>query len=288
MLKELGHKNIGLILPLNIGSIAITASQFGYKHYNENIIGISLARSFGPNLRIGLKLDYLFFKFSGNYKNKSVPTFEIGMQYNISESLCLGAYVFNPINVMLNTPEKDKIPIIMRLGFSYYVNKEFLITSEIEENFEYNFSYRFGIEYCIYNKVFVRSGFQLNPELFTFGIGYDYKRFVVDVCAQMPHGSVQQVQVILDAQGLEAGTSGGIQLAALAAVAHIDLIHIVHQIQSALLADILIQRAAEIVGDIVFAVGKCTCTAETAHNRTAFAVDAGFNFITVDGTVPLV
>lgn len=185
MLKELGHKNIGLILPLNIGSIAVTASQFGYKHYNENIIGISCARSFGPNLRIGLKLDYLFFKFSGNYKNKSVPTFEIGMQYNISESLCLGAYVFNPINVKLNTLERDKIPIIMRLGFSYYVNKEFLITSEIEENFEYNFSYRFSIEYCIYNKVFVRSGFQLNPEFFTFGIGYDYNRFVVDVSAQM-------------------------------------------------------------------------------------------------------
>ena len=33
--------------------------------------------------------------------------------------------------------------------------------------------------------VFIRSGFQLKPELFTFGIGYDYDRYIIDVCAQM-------------------------------------------------------------------------------------------------------
>ncbi len=185
MLKELGYKNIGTVFPLKVGVIAASASQFGYSLYNENIIGLGFARNFGPKLKIGLKLDYLLFKLSEEYDNKSTATFEIGLQYQINESLCLGAYVFNPINVKLKTLHKDKIPIIMRLGLSYFVNKEFMITSEIEENFENDFSYRLGLEYEIYKNFFIRSGFQFKPELFTFGIGYDYDRYIIDVCAQM-------------------------------------------------------------------------------------------------------
>ena len=73
----------------------------------------------------------------------------------------------------------------MRLGFSYFVNKNFMITSEIEENFEYDFSYRFGLEYEIYKNIFLRSGFQFKPEAFTFGIGYNYNWCIIDICAQM-------------------------------------------------------------------------------------------------------
>lgn len=185
MLKELGYKNAGVLYPLNIGVIAVSFSQFGYKLYNENNISIGFARHFGPNLKIGLKLDYLFFKFTGEYNNKSVPTFELGIQYSINESLCLGAYIFNPINAKLRTLNKDKIPIIMRLGLSYHITKEFMITTEIDENFEYNFSYRLGLEYQIYENIFIRSGFQFKPELFTFGLGYNYKWCIIDICAQM-------------------------------------------------------------------------------------------------------
>lgn len=185
LLKELGYKNIGVIYPLNIGVIGISVSQFGYEHYNENIIGISLARNFGPHLNIGLKLDYLYLKFSGDYDNFSTPTFELGIQYEINENLSLGVYLFNPIHVKIRNTINSKIPIIMRLGFSYFIIDSFMITSEIEENFEENFSYRFGVEYECYKSFFIRSGFQLNPELFTFGIGYNYKHCAIDIAAQM-------------------------------------------------------------------------------------------------------
>ena len=185
LLKELGYKNAGVIVPLKSGAIGISASQFGYAHYNENIIGITLARNFGPHLNIGLKLDYLYIKYSGDYDNFSTPTFELGIQYEINENLSLGAYLFNPIHVKINTANNFKIPIIMRLGFSYFIIEGFMITSEIEENFEDNFSYRFGLEYECYNDFFVRGGFQLNPELFSFGIGYNYKLCAIDIAAQM-------------------------------------------------------------------------------------------------------
>lgn len=185
LLKELGYKNAGIILPLRNGAIGISASQFGYEHYNENIIGIALARQFGPNLKIGLKLDYLYLKFSGDYDNFSTPTFELGIQYKTNENLTLGAYLFNPINIKIRSINNSKIPIIMRLGLSYLIKDNFMITSEIEEDFENNFSYRFGVEYEFYSNLFIRSGFQLKPELFTFGIGYIFKWFKIDVAGEM-------------------------------------------------------------------------------------------------------
>lgn len=185
LLKELAYKNIGVIIPFDIGVIGITASQFGYNHYNENLIGIGLSRNFGPNLKIGLKLDYIFFKYSTDYAKIQTATFELGLQYHINKSLCLGAYIFNPINVKLKTLNNEKIPIIMRIGLSYFVKEDFLITAEVEENFENDFSYRFGLEYEIYKRIFVRSGFQLRPEIFTFGFGYDYNWFTIDISAQM-------------------------------------------------------------------------------------------------------
>ena len=104
----------------------------------------------------------------------------------------------------------------------------------------------------------------------------------------MTDGGVQKMQVVLDTKCLEAGTGGGVEFAAVTAVTHIDLVHIVHQFQGLLLADILIQSAAEVVGDIVLSVRECTGTAETAHNGAALAADTALYLIAVNGTVSLI
>lgn len=185
LIKELGYKNIGATIPFKIGVISITASQFGYRHYNENIIALAYARDFGPYLKIGLKLDYVFIKFSGEYDKVRVPTFELGIQSEIVENLHLGAYIFNPIHIKIKKNQNERIPVVMRLGLSYYLKDNFMITSEIEDNFDNNFSFRFGIEYAVLKNIFIRSGFQLNPATFSFGIGYKYRFFDFDMAAQM-------------------------------------------------------------------------------------------------------
>ena len=71
LLKELSNKEAGILLPINIGTIGISFSQFGYEHYNENLLGLGLSRSFGQNLRIGLKLYYMSIRFSEEYETGS-------------------------------------------------------------------------------------------------------------------------------------------------------------------------------------------------------------------------
>ena len=113
------------------------------------------------------------------------------------------------------------------------------------------------------------------------------QHLVVDIRAQMPHGGVQQVEIVLQAQTLEAAVRRGVQLGAGAAAGHVDLVHVAHELHGLLLADVLIQCAAELVGQVILAVGEGAGAAEAVHDGTGLAVDAGLDLIAVDGTVPL-
>ena len=94
------------------------------------------------------------------------------------------------------------------------------------------------------------------------------------------------MQVVLQAQLLDGGCAGGVQVGALAAVCHVDFVHIFHQLQGLLFADVLVQGAAELVGDVVLAVGKSPGPAEAVHNGAGGALDAGLHLVPVNGTVP--
>ena len=71
---------------------------------------------------------------------------------------------------------------------------------------------------------------------------------------------------MLQADLFKFGSRRGVKLGPLTAVTHIDAVHIVHEIHGPLSANVLIKGAAEIVGDVVFAVRKSAGTAKSAHN----------------------
>ena len=125
---------------------------------------------------------------------------------------------------------------------------------------------------------------EVKRDLF-FQVGVEiFQHHVVDVGAEVAHRGVQQMQIVLHTQLFEFCTGGGIELGAFAAVGHVDLVNVAHQLQRFCLAEILVKRTAKIVGNVVFSVGKSACAAESAHDRAAFAGNAGLDPDTVNGT----
>ena len=88
----------------------------------------------------------------------------------------------------------------------------------------------------------------------------------------MADGGVEQVEAALQASGLEGAVGRGIELRVLAAVADVDLVDVVHEFHGLLLADVFVQRAAEVVRQIIFAVGERACAAEAVHDRAGRAL----------------
>ena len=106
---------------------------------------------------------------------------------------------------------------------------------------------------------------------------------VVDVRTKMADRRVEKIQLVLETELLELRACRGIQLRSRAAVFHIDLVHVFHKINGFLFSDMLVERTSEVIGNIVFSVRKSSRAAETAHDGTASAVDAGLHLIAVNG-----
>ena len=115
-----------------------------------------------------------------------------------------------------------------------------------------------------------------------------FQNDIINIRSQMANRCIQQMQIILNAERFEASTGGGIKLRSLAAILQVDFVNIVHQFQRPGLTDVLIQCTAKVVGDIIFAIGKCAGATKAAHNAAALTSDTGLDFVTVNGTLTLV
>ena len=184
-MKELSFYNGAFLLPVKFGTFGLSFSRFGFENYNENKFGLAFARSFGPYLKMGLKLDYLLFNFNDDYEKQKSATFELGLQSNITDDLCVGVYIFNPHAAKLKTLHHIRLPVVFRFGLSYKVTKDFLACAEAEYNSDKNLDYRFGLEYNALKEFYIRIGVHTSPATATFGVGYTLSRVTIDVSASM-------------------------------------------------------------------------------------------------------
>ena len=114
-----------------------------------------------------------------------------------------------------------------------------------------------------------------------------FQNDIVHIRSQMANGCVQQGELVLHTNLLELGAHGGVLLRIPAALGAVDFIHVIHQLQGLLPADVLVQRPAKIIGNVVLSVGERSGAAEAVHNGASRAVDAGFYILSVDGTFSL-
>ena len=117
---------------------------------------------------------------------------------------------------------------------------------------------------------------------------YVLQHDVVYIGTEVAHLRVQQVQAVFKAHALDAGVRGGIELRALAAVGAVYFIDVHHEVDCFLLADVLKERAAELVGDIVLTVRESARAAEAAHYIADIALDAGLDLFAVYGASALI
>jgi len=185
-IKQLSCKSAALLVPSKIGAIGVTFNHFGYELYSDMKIGLVYARSFGKYFRMGIQLDYLLTTIGEDYGSASNVTFEVGIQSDVTDKLTIGAWVFNPIQVNLSEYKDEKIPAILKLGLSWNVSKDFMVTLEADKNTNYRpVILRSGLEYSLKEKFFFRCGFSTSEEIFSMGFGFRISILRFDLSAVM-------------------------------------------------------------------------------------------------------
>jgi long-subunit fatty acid transport protein len=160
--------------PLKFGTIGGSVNYFGSSLHYEMKVGLAYAMKFGERFGLGVQLDYLQSKtkdLTGNH----YATFEIGLFYRPVSNVSIGAHVYNPIKWEVDEYSGEILPIVFNLGVQYAPIEPLLILAEVEKDIILPFNFKLGLSYEVTDGLFVRGGFNTNPTLFTFGLGYVLK-----------------------------------------------------------------------------------------------------------------
>ncbi len=171
LIPELNFGAGAVAMPAAGGVFGLSFTHFGYSLYNENKVGLGYSRFFGEKFSAGVQLNYHHLSIGGEYGSKSSVTVELGFIYEIIEDLHIAFHLFNPTRTKVADYDNERIPTVMRGGFSYTFSDQVIFVFETEKDINLKPVYKAGIEYQIIEPLYLRAGVGTNPMSNAFGFG---------------------------------------------------------------------------------------------------------------------
>jgi hypothetical protein len=181
LLRELQSQGMVAAQPLKTGVISIGAQFSGYELYRTQKVGVGYSLKMSEKLSGGVQLNYQGLRLPENYGSRNSVTAEAGVIGSITDEWKIAASVFNIGRSRLSEFADDRFTTLMRLGTSYKVSDKALFLLEAEKNLEYRLRGKLGVEYKPIEPFFIRFGAATAPVEISFGFGYRYKGFQLDL-----------------------------------------------------------------------------------------------------------
>ena len=170
--------------PFKWGTPSVGLFRFGDDLYNEQVLSIGFGNQFGI-ASLGMKANLIQYRAEG-FGVSTALSFDLGGITELTEKLSIGAYITNLSQSRIGVDE-ERLPTRLTAGLSYNPDKNIFITTELSKELEYATTWRTGFEYSYHQKVFFRTGFNLNPNAGFFGIGVNKKKVRFDYAIQFNH-----------------------------------------------------------------------------------------------------
>jgi hypothetical protein len=181
LLRELQSQAMVGAVPLKTGVLSIGAQLYGYELFRMQKAGVGYSVKLAEKLSGGVQLNYLGLRLPDNYGSKHSATAEIGVIGELTENWKVGASVFNLGRARLADFMDDRFSTVMRIGTSYTVSEKALFLLEAEKHIEYKMRAKAGVEYRPSENFFLRFGAATQPIEMSFGFGYRFSSFQIDL-----------------------------------------------------------------------------------------------------------
>lgn len=180
---DISSQSVLFVLPVRVGVLGYTISNYGIpKVYSNLKSGLSFSRSFGPQLAMAMTVNYHQLQIL-NYGSSRAFSIDFGVQYVFIEGWVVGAHIENPGRFSYKNESHYQIPSIVRLGNSFQMNDQILISIDGVYRLDENLDANVGIEYSLIEYLKLRGGISLNHFQQYTGFGIDYQNFLFDVAA---------------------------------------------------------------------------------------------------------
>jgi hypothetical protein len=181
LVKEQSLHAVALAIPVKPGTFGLSYSYFGYEMYNESKIGLGFGKTLGEKFSAGVQLNYHRIFIQGDFGNRNSLSVEGGIQYRPVKSIAIGIHLFNPTKAKISPNDQDTIPTILRAGFSYKPYEKLWLGLETEKTLDKDLRVKAGVEYRLFESLFLRTGIVTNPVQNTFGLGYEIAKVSADI-----------------------------------------------------------------------------------------------------------
>jgi len=143
--------------------------QLGNTYFKQQQLSLAGSKNLGEKLSIGVALHYLV---SSQYQQKKLSNVmgDLGMIFRLNSKWTIASHVANLTGARYKTDEREEIPRIIQIGASYKLleNLEGLI--EIEKSANLDKVLKIGTKYKINSTFELLGGWNINPQLFSFGV----------------------------------------------------------------------------------------------------------------------
>ncbi len=175
----------GIIRPINIGAIGISAYRFGDDLHHQQYLSLTYANEFGIG-QLGLRLNY-YEVFIEGFGNKALITVDFGGIVDLSEQLSIGAYIRNISRARLSEFEDERLPTILNVGISFWPDKKLMVNVDLEKDIEFDPRLKVGLEYLFFPKFRFRTGINTAPFNNFFGLGFTTWKVGIDYAIQVDY-----------------------------------------------------------------------------------------------------
>lgn len=185
-MKELGNITGSLYLPNDILSFGLNISSFGYDAYRESMFRIPVAKQLSKKVSLGISFQYSLLQTELLEENVSQLSTDIGVVYSPVNSFLMGLLIMNLPSVLFGDKSimvEDFKAYLIQVGFQWKVINNMLISATMENNDEHALTGSLGIEYKPFNDFSIRMGIKGKPFNPSFGIGYSFSSFTIDIAA---------------------------------------------------------------------------------------------------------
>lgn len=166
----------GITLPSSIGTWNAGAFRFGDDVYNEQLLFAGFSHRLGST-SLGARVNFVQYKTDG-FDTRSTVTLDVGGLTRLTPDWYVGAGIFNVTQASIT--EDEVLPVTLVAALGWHSEEGPILTAEVEKRLGSPLRVKCGAEFGINNKIFFRSGFNLNPVLLSGGVGAKTRRITMD------------------------------------------------------------------------------------------------------------
>ncbi len=168
----------GAIYASEIGNAGVGFYKFGDDIYSEQRVHLAIGNKI-QMVSLSVGVDILQYNIS-TVGTSNALAIQFGGIAEVTPQIRFGAHIFNLNQAKFDAETGERIPTVMKGGFSYRPSDELMLNLEVEKDLDFDEIFKAGIEYRIIEKVFVRTGISTQPFIGAFGVGFHPKNLKFD------------------------------------------------------------------------------------------------------------